>query len=181
MCVGFKGARMRALSVALTGVFLHLAALPGAAEEVTVAVKNAVVRKSPSFIAPAAFQTVYGDRFEQIGGESGWVQVKSGKGSGWLHQSAVTEKKIDLTALSTSGSSAKGSSAEVVFAAKGIDGGANGSDGIALPGNGFDDAAEKVLASRGHGSGYSSLDKLATLGGKGDDLASFAKQGGLLK
>lgn len=178
---GFSRARKAGAALLLVAAAaLHSGASDAVAGEVTVAVKNAVVRKSPSFIAPAAFQTAYGDRFQEIGGENGWIQVKSGKGTGWLHQTAVTEKKVDLSGL-TPGEASKGSSAEVVFAAKGIGDRPGASNGIPLPGKGFDATAEKVLASKGRSAGYASLDKLAASSGKGDDLASFAKQGGLLQ
>lgn len=152
------------------------------ADEVSVTVRSVVVRKSPTYLAPAAFEARYGDSFTKVGGESGWVQVRSGRGSGWVHESALVERTIDLTQLPASDAGGGSSSPDVVFAAKGIDaGGAGASHGMILPGDGFDVAAERALSGRGGAGDYQALDKALAALGKGHDLSSFAKQGRLLR
>lgn len=88
------------------------------AEEVHIKVRSAKVKATPQYWAPAVGTLKYGDTLEQLSMEGGWLKVKFSGKTGYLHESAVTTKKVIIQ------SNAKGTSntniSEVVLAGKGF-------------------------------------------------------------
>jgi hypothetical protein len=86
----------------------------------SVQVKAAQVRGKPSFLGPVVATLAYGDQVEAIQQSGDWAQVRTAsRQEGWLHQSALSSKRILLNA---GGADAKGaaSSQEVALAGKGF-------------------------------------------------------------
>lgn len=90
------------------------------AKMMSVTVKEAPVRSSPSFLGRIVADLSYGARVEVVETQGGWVKIKiPGRlGTGWLHSSELTRRKIALKAGTNVNQSASGS--EVALAGKGF-------------------------------------------------------------
>jgi uncharacterized protein YgiM (DUF1202 family) len=112
--------RMRILCLAL----LVLSAATIAAEQpkkMSVNVREAQVRATPSYLGKVLGTLAYGDQVQVAEKQKGWVKVSApAKGlSGWINESALTAKKVVLSSGSgTAGQDA--SSGEVALAGKGF-------------------------------------------------------------
>lgn len=86
----------------------------------SVQVESSQVRASPSFLGAIFAQIKYGDRVAVVDEQNGWMKVSLPDGrQGWVHGSALTRKKIVLSAGrtdSTTGASAD----ELALAGKGF-------------------------------------------------------------
>jgi len=102
-----NGIPLLALALALSASFV-------AAATITVLVEQTTLRKRPQFYAPAAGVARLGDKFETGDAANGWYKTDSG----FVHQSAVTAKKVKLDSSATVGGGA--SAAEVTLAGKGF-------------------------------------------------------------
>jgi uncharacterized protein YgiM (DUF1202 family) len=110
-----KPARATALVAAILVVFVYLLA-----ETVLVQLKTTNVRKDPKFTASTLATVKAGEALEKLQTQSGWVQVRTSGGVvGWVHSSAVTAKKLNLTS-SDSGLQTQASAGEIALAAKGF-------------------------------------------------------------
>jgi len=87
--------------------------------QMSVTIKEAQARGTPSHLGTIVGTLPYGARVAVLGEQAGWVRVAlpSG-GEGWLHSSALTEKRIVLQAGGSVQQSA--SSSEVALAGKGF-------------------------------------------------------------
>jgi len=101
-----------AVLIAFTAVVL--------AETMVVKVQTTNLKKEPKFFADTIAVLKIGDSVETIGLQDGWFNVKTSAGQvGWLHSSALMEKKSGFSVLSTS-VSAQTTGEEVALAAKGF-------------------------------------------------------------
>ncbi len=115
--------------VILISLFLVLFLVPmippavGAAEptSMSVTVRETQVRSSPGFMGALLGTLSYGDRVEVKESRSGWARVvlPGTTKEGWVHLSALTEKRIALSA-GASGAGTTASSGEVALAGKGF-------------------------------------------------------------
>jgi hypothetical protein len=66
------------------------------AEMMSVQIKQGALRINPSFVGKIVAKVFYGDRVQTLEKKQGWSKVKlSGmRLSGWIHDSALTTKKI---------------------------------------------------------------------------------------
>jgi hypothetical protein len=98
-----------------------LAAGAGAAQPTTmsVQVRQGAVRNTPSPIGSVVTTLAYGDRVEVLETKSAWFKVSSAKGSGWMHESALSRKKIVLSGGGTAAPTGA-SSEEMALASKGF-------------------------------------------------------------
>jgi len=112
--------RLRILFLALL-VLSTAAAWAEQAKSMSVNVKEAQVRATPSYLGKVLGTLVYGDQVQVLETQKDWMRVNApAKGlSGWLNQSALTAKKVVLSSGSeTAGQNA--SSGEVALAGKGF-------------------------------------------------------------
>jgi uncharacterized protein YraI len=91
----------------------------GQARQMSVTVKEAQARSTPSFLAAIVGVLPYGARVNVVAEQGPWMRVSlpSG-GQGWLHSSALTAKRVVLQAGGSVEQSA--SSSEVALAGKGF-------------------------------------------------------------
>ena len=75
-----------------------LAVMTAAAATMSVQVKDAPVRATPSFIGKVVGALAYGDQVEILQTQGDWSKVASASVSGWMHTSALSSKKIVLAA-----------------------------------------------------------------------------------
>jgi hypothetical protein len=158
----------------LAGVVLLAAAVAIAAapKQMSVTVKETQVRATPSYLGKILATLSYGDRVQVGETRSGWARVivPPGKGAadkgsvsqgeGWVHLSALTDKKIVL----------KSGASDVDRAAS--------SGEVALAGKGFNQEVEaQYRADRK--LDYSWVDRMETFRVSPEEAAAFLAQGGL--
>jgi len=103
-------------------VFLTASATAGdATKMMSVQVRQGDVRATPYFLGKIVATLSYGDRVEVLGSKENWFRVSPrGKGvTGWMHASALSEKRIVLKAGGTDAKVAA-SSGELALAGKGF-------------------------------------------------------------
>ena len=74
-----------------------------ATETVTVIVKKASIRRDRQFYAPTIAEARLGESFNVQERGSGWVKVGTKAGEGWLHESSVTAKKVEVSSAGPAG------------------------------------------------------------------------------
>lgn len=98
----------------LIAAALALSAAAAYASTITVLVQETTLRKRAQSYAPSVGTARLGQKFESEGLESGFYKTSAG----YLHASAVTEKKVRLGSADSVGGSA--SAEEVTLAGKGF-------------------------------------------------------------
>ena len=143
-------------------VALPLAASAVLAATLTVVVQETQVRQRPQFFAPTVATVRLGDRVSGSDASTGgWYKVKAGDTTGYIHESAVTAKKVKLASRSAGDS---GTSAEE----------------ITLAGKGFNEQVEQSYKA-GHGDlDFKKVDAMEKRKIGDSKLAAFMKAGGLL-
>ncbi|MFH1976159.1 MAG: SH3 domain-containing protein [Pseudomonadota bacterium] len=140
-----------------------LAALAVASQTMSVQVKSGQVRKSPTFLGPVIAKFAYGDRVQILTQQGAWYQVAlpSGNGQGWMHTSALTEKKIVL----------KAGAMDVSQAAS--------SDELALAGKGFNQQVENEYRTRNPNLNFSQIDQMEARTVSQGEIQTFIQDGRL--
>ena len=109
--------RRRAGALALVLV-IALTAL--AAQQLTVQVRETKLRQRPTYLGAATVADAYGTRVEVLRTQGPWREVRTPAGqTGWLPDSALTEKKLTLQA-GDAGATAGAHSYELALAGKGF-------------------------------------------------------------
>lgn len=87
--------------------------------EMSVVVKEAQVRSTPSFLGKIVTVLPYGERLKTVSERNDWVEVVVNGGKGWIHSSALSRKEVVLTAGNET-SRTGASSDEIALAGKGF-------------------------------------------------------------
>lgn len=148
----------------LNAAFLCALCLAGAApaETMRVQVQSGQVRDTPSFLGRVVTVLPYGQSVETTGTQGPWLQVRAADGkTGWLHSSALTAKRL----------SAQTGGAAVATGASG--------DELALAGKGFNADVEAQFKAQHANIDFSWVDKMAKMNATPEQIATFAKAGGL--
>jgi SH3-like domain-containing protein len=128
----------------------------------SVQVKNGQVLASPSFLGKVVTRVNYGDRMEVLETQGDWSKVNAPDGqSGWIHSSALTKKKIAM--------SAGGQNAQT---------GASG-DELALAGKGFNSDVEADFKAKNRNVDFTWVDKMEKIKVKPESSQQFLKDGGI--
>jgi len=124
-------------------VFVLVALTALAADQLSVQVRQARLRGRPSYLGPATTEVAYGTRLTLLESRGPWRRLRAPDGSeGWLHESALTEKKLKLAAGENVDTSAD-------------------SDELALAGKGFNEEVENAF-KKDHGDiDYAWVDRMA--------------------
>lgn len=102
----------------ITVVFMAAAML--VAETLIVKVRSTYLRKEPKFYSQTIGPLRAGESLEKISSQGGWLKVRTSTGLiGWVHSSAVQQKKFSLLAMNKT-LKTKTSANEVALAAKGF-------------------------------------------------------------
>lgn len=143
---------------------LLLIAIPsvgfGADEGLHVKVRSAAIRSEPKAWASALSFVSYGDSVQVKESKDGWLKVRSGAVTGYLHGSALTAKKVVLSGRETKGYAADQS--EIVMAGKG-----------------FSREVEKQLAASASGMNFSAVNEIERSRVSSVELAGFIREGKL--
>jgi hypothetical protein len=142
---------------ALLALAAALAAGAAAAATVTVLVRETKIRRRPQFYAPAAATARLGQSFAATGPRGGWYKTAQG----YLHESAVTAKRVSLSA----GGEASGDAS---------------ADEITLAGKGFNEQVEKSYSSKHPGADFAAVDAMQRRSVSDGALRRFLETGGLI-
>ena len=146
--------------ILLAGLLLSAAAAQ--AEMMSVQVKNGQLRDKPSYLGKVLAPVAYGDRLTVSGRQGDWVNVTTGAGAGWIHQSALTAKKVVL----------KAGAENVGTAASGEE--------MALAGKGFNSDVEADFKAKNKNIDFTWIDKMEKIRVTTAESQAFLKEGGLL-
>ena len=142
-----------------------LLALSGAAvaRDMSVQVREGELRNRPSFLGTLLGKVADGDRVSVQQQQAGWTQVKTASGqTGWIHDSALTTKRVVL-------SSAGGG--DVRLAASGEE--------VALAGKGFNAEVEAAYKQQHRSLDYTWVDRMLTYKVSDARIIQFLQKGGL--
>jgi hypothetical protein len=143
-------------------VVLWLAAASAQAEVMSVQVKNGQLRDKPSYLGKVLAPVAYGDRLTVAARQGEWVSVTAAAGAGWIHQSALTAKKVVL----------KAGAENVGTAASGEE--------LALAGKGFNSDVEADFKSKNKNIDFTWIDRMEKIRVAPAESQAFLKEGGLL-
>jgi uncharacterized protein YgiM (DUF1202 family) len=126
----------------------------------SVQVREGQLRTKPSYLSRPTTTLSYGERVDVLNTRQGWVEVKAGGTTGWIHESALTRKKI----IMTSGSKRAGSAAS--------------SDEVALAGRGFNAQVEAEF-QQDTGLDFGAVDAMEKESASDSAVMSFLEEGGV--
>ncbi len=153
----FKTAIIGATMIFSAGITL----LAGEMKMMSLYVRNGYLRSEPSFLGKTVTSVKYGDRLGVIEEKGQWVKVAvSGSNvSGWIHSSALTQKKIALKA-GTGDAELAASSGE-----------------MALAGKGFNSDVEAQFKTQNKDVDFSWVDRMEKMIVPMDEIGNFLKEG----
>ncbi len=133
------------------------------AETLNVQVREVTLRASPSALGVPVGAAKYAEPVTVEERRPGWVRVRNAAGvSGWVHESAVTAKRIALRAGSET--VAAGASAREV----------------ALAGKGFSEEIEREFRKANKDADYTWVDRMETFAVAPSRIAAFLREGGVV-
>ena len=129
----------------------------------SVQVKKGEIRKTPSFLGGIVARVSYGDRVYILEEKGPWVKVAiPGRNSeGWIHSSALTEKKIVFTA-----------------GAKDVQTSASSNE-VALAGKGFNQQVENEFKEKNPKLNYAWINRMEKFVVSEKEIKEFLKEGQL--
>jgi hypothetical protein len=153
-----------AVSLSATGVSAAKGGDQGGGEQVYVQLATTKLRSETKHWASSKASLKYGDRLTVLGTKDEWLNVRSGKTSGFVHVTAVTPREIVLERSK-----------------RAIDAKAN-QDDIVLAGKGFGKDVEKsFLAKAGSGANIGAVNQMEKLRVSEAQLLQFIQSGKLRK
>lgn len=137
-------------------------AMAAAANMMSVQVRKADLRATPSFLGAVTASLQYGERVAVDQQNGPWYRVTQagGTASGWLHNSALSRKTI---VMSAGGAAQTGAS----------------SGEMALAGKGFNADIEKEFKANHKNIDFTSVDRMETRKVAVSAVQAFAREGGL--
>ncbi len=155
--------RFVALCGACLAVLAFSAPLEGGRKAMSVQVKQGQVRATPSFLGKVVATLAYGDRVETLEDKGGWIKVVPPRNAppGWMHSSALTDKRIVLKA---------GKKETEVAASSGE---------LALAGKGFNAEVEAEFKARNKEIDFTWIDRMQAMKVPPSRIPPFLEEGGL--
>jgi uncharacterized protein YgiM (DUF1202 family) len=131
-----------------------------ATQMMSVQVREGQLRERPSFLGKVVKDVEYGDRMSVVSTQGGWTKVKTDNGkTGWIHTSALTEKKVVM----------KAGDIDAETAASGEE--------LALAGKGFNDEVEAEFKSSNPDVDYTWVDRMERMVVSIDESIDFLEDG----
>lgn len=143
--------------------FLFLGSTALAQKVLSVQVKEAQLRATPSHLGKIVARASYGDRVTVIAEQGDWKKVSTvgGKFQGWMHNTALTSSKIALRA----GQANVGSSVS--------------RDEIALAGKGFSEEVEAQYRKSHKNLDYAWINRMEAMKVSPEQMEDFISKGSL--
>lgn len=152
------------LQLLITALMLSATSLAFAApSQVYVTVRESKLRAKPDFFSSPSGNLKYGDRLDVLDDSGAWLQVKASGRTGYVHQSAISERKVVLRSSGSFGSTQ-----------------ADQND-VVLAGKGFNAEVERQFAASHQGLNFAAVNAMERIKVSPQELASFAEQGQLGK
>ncbi len=152
--------KMRYLAVFL--VFFSLSDAVPAQERMSVQVREGQLREQPSFLGRVAATVEYGDRVSIRETRGPWKMVSIDDKGGWIHESALTSKRVVLQA----GDEDVGPVAD--------------REELALAGKGFSREVEEEFRAANRDLDFSRVDQMEREWGVSvEEVSRFLREGGL--
>jgi len=149
----------RALCVVCVGCALALNAGATPASDLSVQVRKAEIRSSPSFLGTVVGSLDYADRVTPVEKKGDWTRIsREGTTLGWVHNQSLTPKRIVL----------KGGEVAKTGAS---------SDELALAGKGFTEEVEKEYKAHNTDIDFTPIDRMEKITIASEKLAKFLKTG----
>ncbi len=146
--------------VLLAGILAAASVVLAASEKMSVQVKTSQLRAKPSFLGGVVATVVYADRVTVAGKQNPWLKVTDARGrTGWIHQSALTKKRIVL-------------SAGAADAGKGVSG-----EELALAGKGFNSQVEAEFKAENASIDFTWVDRMEAFRVTPDEASAFLAEG----
>ena len=133
-----------------------------AAKEMSVQVRDGQLRNRASFLGAVTGTVAYGDRVTVNQTQAGWCEVSIAGKTGWIHESALTPKRVVLA------SGAGDARVQSV-----------GSEEVALAGKGFSKEVEAEYKKQNQNVDYTWVDWMGKQKVPNEQLVQFLKQGEL--
>lgn len=133
-----------------------------AVTEMSVQVRDGQLRNRASFLGTVVGTVAYGDRVTVNQTQAGWCEVSIAGKTGWIHESALTPKKVVL---------ASGTADARVQSV--------GSEEVALAGKGFSKEVEAEYKKQNQDVDYTWVDWMGQQTVSSERLVAFLKQGNL--
>ena len=147
----------------LAGCMALAATAAWAAKEMSVQVRDGQLRNRASFLGTVVGTVAYGDRVTVNQTQAGWCEVTLAGKTGWIHESALTPKKVVLASGTTDARA-----------------GASGEE-VALAGKGFSKEVEAEYKKQNKNVDYTWVDWMGRQTVPNDQLIEFLKQGELVR
>jgi SH3-like domain-containing protein len=129
-------------------------------QKMSIQVKNGQLRATPSFLGSVVAGLAYGDQVTVVKSQGPWFQVKDARSrSGWIHQSALTEKRIVMTAGTVNAQTT-----------------ASGEE-LALAGKGFNSDVEAEFKAQNQDIDFTWVDKMEQIKVSPEESVQFLAQG----
>ena len=142
------------------GFLLLLVSVAWGAAVMSVQVRNGQLRSNPSFLGQIVAPVGYGEQLFLLRQQGDWWQVQNTRAQkGWIHQSALTKKKIKL---SSGGQAARS--------------GASGEE-IALAGKGFNSDVEAQFRMNHSEVDFTWVDRMEMIRISPEEMRQFLIQG----
>lgn len=137
---------------------LALTAAGAYASTITVLVQQTALRKRPQSYSPSVGTAKLGQKFESSGLEAGFHKTPSG----YIHSSAVTERKVKLGSADSVGGSAS-------------------AEEVTLAGKGFNAQVEKSYGEKNGEANFAAVNTMERRSVGEAELFAFLRAGGLLE
>lgn len=146
-----------------TALALMIAGASGSATaaDMSVQIRNAQLRATPSYLGKITGSAPYAQRVEVLQTQGDWLEVRSAAATGWLHKSALTTKKIVIKAgASDVGATASG-------------------EELALAGKGFNSDIEADFKNKNAEVSFAPIDRMEKITVSPSEARAFLGQGGV--
>ncbi|MDY0164454.1 SH3 domain-containing protein [Desulfobotulus sp.] len=143
-------------------LILLLVGATALASTLQVQVRSTPLREMPSFLSGVIMEIHYGQPVEVLAVQKDWqrVQVLGTRTIGWVHGSALTDRKIELA----SGDALSGRVS---------------ADELALAGKGFSPEVEAAFRAENQTLDYQALDRMEKIKIRPEESAFFLEVGGI--
>lgn len=134
------------------------------AKELAVAVKKIVIRQRPSFLSKRISEAKYGDHVALKKKKGSWIYIELNNKNGWVHASAVGERKSILADIGRGQKVAEGQY----------------KDEVSLAGKGFNPEYEQAYSAKNPKVDFKNLDYMENMIPSSYDIKKFVKDGSLV-
>ncbi len=128
-------------------------------ETMSVQVKAGELRSTPSFLGKVLSRLPYATQVAVSGERGDWLRVSGGGTQGWMHRSALSQKKIVFKA-----------------GAANVDQYAT-SDELSLAGKGFNEEVEAAYKARNPGANFAWIDRMEAVTVSQNEMIRFLQAG----